>query len=78
MVGDINLIFVDSQGRHVPNRLDERIVRIPLERLIDSKNVIGVAFGSRKLGIILAALRGHILNMLFTDKDTAEDIIRAG
>ena len=45
VVGDVNLIFIDSEGRHVPNKLDERIVRVPLERLKDIKNVIGVAFG---------------------------------
>ena len=76
MVGDINLIFIDSQGRHVPNKLDERIVRVPLDRLKSIKNVIGVAFGKRKLEVILAALRGEIINILFTDKDTAKGIIK--
>ncbi len=77
VAGDANLIFIDSQGRHVPNRLDERIVRVPLERLRDIKNVIGVAFGKRKLEVILGALRGQIINILFTDNDTAKDIIKA-
>jgi len=77
VAGDANLIFIDSQGRHVPNRLDERIVRVPLERLRDIKNVIGVAFGRRKLEVILGALRGQIINILFTDNDTAKRIIKA-
>jgi len=77
VVGDVNLIFIDSEGKHVPNRIDERIVRIPLEKLKQIKNVIGVAFGKRKLVIILAALRGRIINILFTDKETAKDIIKA-
>jgi len=77
VVGDVNLIFIDSQGRHVPNKLDERIVRVPLDRLKSIKNVIGVAFGKRKLDIILAALRGQIINILFTDKDTAKDVVKA-
>ena len=76
-MGDVNLIFIDSEGRHVPNKLDERIVRVPLERLKNIKNVIGVAFGKRKLDVILASLRGGIINILFTDKDTAKDIIKA-
>ena len=50
---------------------------MPLERLKSIKNVIGVAFGRRKLEVILAALRGRIINILFTDKDTAKDIIKA-
>jgi DNA-binding transcriptional regulator LsrR (DeoR family) len=77
VVGDINLIFIDSQGRHVPNKLDERIVRVPLDRLKNIKNVIGVAFGKRKLDVILAALRGQAINILFTDKDTAKEIVKA-
>jgi len=77
VVGDVNLIFIDSQGRHVPNRLDERIVRVSIDRLKSIKNVIGVAFGKRKLEVILAALRGGIINILFTDKDTAREIIKA-
>ncbi len=77
VVGDVNLIFIDSEGRHVPNRIDERIVRIPLERLKQIKNVIGVAFGKRKLEILLAALRGQVINILFTDKKTAKDMIKA-
>ncbi len=77
VVGDVNLIFVDSEGRHVLNRIDERIVRIPLERLKQIRNVIGVAFGKRKMEILLAALRGQIINILFTDKETAKDIIKA-
>jgi len=76
-VGDVNLIFVDNKGKHVPNRIDERIVRIPLKRLKQIKNVIGVAFGKRKMEILLAALRGQIINILFTDKETAKDIIKA-
>jgi DNA-binding transcriptional regulator LsrR (DeoR family) len=77
VVGDINLIFIDSQGKHVPNKLDERVVRVPLDRLKSIKNVIGVAFGKRKLEVILAALRGQVINILFTDKDTAKDIVKA-
>ena len=77
VIGDVNLIFIDREGRHVSNRLDERIVRIPLDRLKGIKNVIGVAFGRRKLEVIKAALTGQIINVLFTDRDTAESIIRA-
>jgi deoxyribonucleoside regulator len=76
VVGDVNLIFIDREGRHVPNKIDERIVRVPLERLKKIKNVISVAFGKRKLEVLTAALRGHIINILLTDKDTAKYILR--
>ncbi len=77
VVGDVNLIFIDNKGKHVLNMIDERIVRVPLERLKQIRNVIGVAFGKRKMEILLAALRGQIINILFTDKETAKDIIKA-
>ena len=78
VVGDVNLIFIDENGNHVPNKIDERIVRVPLEVLKKIKHVIGVAFGKRKLKILLGALRGQIINILFTDEETATEIIKAG
>lgn len=78
VVGDVNLIFIDENGKHVPNKIDERIVRISPDRLKKVKNVIGVAFGRRKLKVILGALRGGLINILFTDQETAENIINSG
>ncbi len=78
VVGDVNLIFIDENGNHVPNKIDERIVRVPLEGLRKIKHVIGVAFGKRKLKVLLGALRGQIINVLFTDEETAIGIIKAG
>jgi len=74
VVGDINLIFIGENGRPVPNKIDERIVRISPERLKKVKKVIGVAFGKRKLKVILGALRGRFLDILFTDEETALNI----
>jgi len=78
VVGDVNLIFINENGKHVPNKIDERIVRISPDRLKKVKNVIGVAFGRRKLKVILGALRGGLINILFTDQETAENIINSG
>jgi len=78
VVGDVNLIFINENGKHVPNRIDERIVRISPDRLKKVKNVIGVAFGRRKLKVILGALRSGLINILFTDEETAENIINSG
>lgn len=78
VVGDVNLIFINENGKHVPNRIDERIVRISPDRLKKVKNVVGVAFGRRKLKVILGALRGGLINILFTDEETAENIINSG
>jgi deoxyribonucleoside regulator len=78
VVGDVNLIFIDKNGRPVPNKIDERIVRISPERLKKVEKVIGVAFGRRKLRVILGALRGGFLNILFTDEETASNINKIG
>lgn len=78
VVGDVNLIFIDENGNHVPNKIDERIVRVPLEGLKKINNLIGVAFGKRKLKVLLGALRGQIINILFTDEETAIGILEAG
>jgi len=78
VVGDVNLIFIDENGNHIPNSIDERIVRISPDRLKKVKNVIGVAFGKRKLKVILGALRGGLINILFTDEEIAENIISLG
>jgi len=74
VVGDVNLIFINENGRHVPNKIDERIVRISPERLKKVKNVVGIAFGKRKLKVIIAALKGRLINILITDEETAENI----
>jgi deoxyribonucleoside regulator len=78
VIGDVNLIFINKNGEHVPNKIYERIVRIPPDRLKSVNNVIGVAFGKRKLPVIIGALRGSLINILFTDEETAKDIIRLG
>ncbi len=76
VVGDINLIFIDENGQHVKNKIDERIVRVQVDKLKKIKNVIGVAFGKRKIKTILGALKGNIINIYFTDEETARIIIK--
>ncbi|MBC7334156.1 MAG: sugar-binding transcriptional regulator, partial [Actinobacteria bacterium] len=75
VVGDVNLIFVDKDGKHVPNKVDERIITLSLEKLKKIENVIGVGFGKRKIEVIFASLRGKIIDILVTDEATAKDIL---
>ncbi len=63
VVGDVNLIFIDKNGNHIHNRIDERIIRIPVKRI-------------KKIDVILGALRGKIINVLLTDEITAKGILR--
>ncbi len=77
IIGDVNLVFIDSAGRHIHNSLDDRIVRAPLEKLKKIKNVIGVSFGDTKVEVIKAAILGRIINILITDLRTARKILES-
>ncbi|MDZ7838370.1 MAG: sugar-binding domain-containing protein [Actinomycetota bacterium] len=33
VIGDVNLIFINSKGEHVNNILDERLIRVSLNRV---------------------------------------------
>jgi deoxyribonucleoside regulator len=69
-VGDVNLIFINKEGSPVPNRLDDRIVKISFEKLKKINNVIGIAFGEKKIKIISGALSCGLVNILITDEAT--------
>ncbi len=69
-VGDVNLIFINEKGLPVPNRLDDRIVKISFQKLKNINNIIGVAFGEKKLKVISGALTGGLVNILITDEIT--------
>ena len=75
-VGDINLIFINESGDPVLTEIDERIVRAPIDKIKKINNVIGIAFGSKKIKIITGALKGKIINILITDEETAEKLIK--
>jgi len=77
VVGDINLIFIDEDGKKVQNEINGRIMTTPLETIKKIKNVIGVGFGNSKLKVILGALRGGIINILLTDENTARGIVES-
>jgi DNA-binding transcriptional regulator LsrR (DeoR family) len=76
VVGDVNLIFINELGKPVYSEIDSRIVRAPFEKLKKINNVIGLAFGPKKVRVILGALRGKIINILITDEETAKKVLK--
>lgn len=74
-VGDIGLGFFDRNGEPVHGPLDERAIGITLEELKATPRVIGVAGGDRKVEAIRACLAGKLVNVLVTDKFTAEKLV---
>jgi DNA-binding transcriptional regulator LsrR (DeoR family) len=55
--------------------LDERVIGVTLEELKKTPRVVGVAGGDRKVEAIRSCLIGGFVNVLVTDKFTAEKLI---
>jgi DNA-binding transcriptional regulator LsrR (DeoR family) len=76
-VGDICLRFFDREGQALGGPLDERVIGIPLVELKALPRVVGVAGGERKATAIRGALLGGYVDVLITDKFTAERLVAA-
>ncbi|WP_182562193.1 sugar-binding transcriptional regulator [Rhizobium leguminosarum] len=74
-VGDISLRFFDKNGKPVKTPLDDRVIGFPLEDLERVDRVIALAGGSKKTDAIAGALRVGVIDMLVTDKFTAQRLI---
>ncbi len=71
-VGDICLRFFDSAGQPVESALNQRVIGMDLHELRRVERAVGIAGGRRKLTAIRGALRGRLVNVLITDRFTAE------
>jgi len=77
-VGDICLRFFDRQGKPVPTPLNDRVISMELSDLRHVDRVVGIAGGRRKLAAIRGALDGRWINVLITDRHTAEKLTGPG
>ena len=71
-VGDIGLRFFDEEGNLVKTPLDDRVIGISLEDLSKIDRVIALAGGQAKTESISGALKTGAVDVLITDKFTAE------
>lgn len=71
-VGDICLRFYTADGEPLAGEIYERVVGMTLEELRAVPRVIGTAGGKRKTAAIAGALRGKLIDVLITDRFTAE------
>ena len=55
--------------------LDDRVIGVTLEELKQTPRVVGVAGGDRKVEAIRGCLIGGFVNVLVTDKFTAEKLL---
>jgi DNA-binding transcriptional regulator LsrR (DeoR family) len=76
-VGDICFRFFDAQGQPIKSPLMQRVIGIEPGPLKKVSRVVGVAGGNRKVQAILAALRGGWIDVLITDRRTAESLLAA-
>ena len=75
-VGDICLRFFDANGAPVTTPLNDRVIAIELADLRRVDRVVGIAGGRRKFAAIRGALRGRRINVLITDRGTAERLVK--
>ena len=74
-VGQVNLRFIDDEGKAVSSELDGQVIGITLEQLRACERTIAVAGGPAKVAAIRGALKGGWVNTLVTDSTTAEELI---
>lgn len=77
-VGDICLRFFDPEGNPIKTSLEDRVIGMELEQLRAVKRSVGVAGGRRKREAIRGALRGRFVNVLITDRRTADWLLEKG
>jgi DNA-binding transcriptional regulator LsrR (DeoR family) len=74
-VGDILLRFYDGHGVPVESSFNNRVISMQLEQLRHVNRSVGIAGGIRKYQAVLGALKGHWINVLITDRSTAEKLM---
>lgn len=74
-VGQVNLRFINAEGKPVSSELDGQVVGVTLEQLRACERTIAVAGGPAKLAAIRGALLGGWVNTLVTDAMTAESLL---
>lgn len=75
-VGDICSRYYDINGKVVDQTLDARTIGISRETMKKKEYSIGVATGEQKVKAILGALSGGYINTLYSDENTAREVLR--
>ncbi|MEO8285285.1 MAG: sugar-binding transcriptional regulator [Chloroflexota bacterium] len=74
-VGDICLRFFDAKGTPVATPLDDRVIGMSLDQLRGVRRAVALAGGKRKLNAIRGAMLGGLVNVLITDRFTAQHLV---
>lgn len=74
MIGDICSRFFDANGNTNQISLNHRAIGITLEKLKKINRVVGIAGGKEKVRSIKGAMQGGFIDVLITDRFTAESL----
>jgi DNA-binding transcriptional regulator LsrR (DeoR family) len=74
-VGDISLRFFDRRGNAVKTPLDDRVIGMSMEELAKVDRIVALAGGQGKTEAIYGALKMGIIDVLITDRFTAERLV---
>jgi DNA-binding transcriptional regulator LsrR (DeoR family) len=74
-VGDSSLRFFDDNGKIIKMPLDDRVIGMSFEELKNVDRVIALAGGPGKTQAICGALKLGVIDLLITDKFTAQRLL---
>ena len=75
-VGDINTFFYDQEGNPCITELGKRTIGMDISQLKRVRYAMALAGGPFKVDAIHSALTGKIINILVTDNQTAETLLK--
>jgi len=74
-VGNIGTLFYDKEGNILFEEITERSIGIKKDDMFKIPYRVGVACGSSKTDAIFGAINSKLINVLITDRDSAEKIL---
>jgi DNA-binding transcriptional regulator LsrR (DeoR family) len=75
-VGDVCSHYFGVDGRPLGSDRDAQLVAVSREQLERTPLVIGISGGREKIGAIVGAMRGRLINALVTDEATANGCLQ--
>jgi len=76
-VGEICTYYFNSDGVIIKSGINERVFAIDYESYMKIPVRVGIAGGSEKTQAIVGAIKGKLINVLITDRDTAKEVYNA-
>lgn len=76
VVGDILTHYFDEQGEMVDLGVEKSMINISVEQIASAKMKLIIAYGKDKIKSILGGMRSGLIDVLVTDAETAESVLR--